>query len=260
MKKVIVVGIPDKHLQDLINNIENHKDCNLVKKMYTSFQLSKEYKNGDADVIFLDSSIPDGNMLNIAEKLRGVDPNVFIVGVSLHKDPFLIQKFKESIMNTDFILKIDDNKKNIERLLESKSMELGAIKAQSNVKFSEKTAGKVVMVVDDFENTLNIVKYSLEQAGFSVITALSGLEAIQQLEKHVRPDVIITDLNMPNMNGFELIEEIRKYSFLDTVPIFILTTEFNLAKKIQAKQLKITGWIQKPYDIKEFTNIIINAL
>jgi two-component system chemotaxis response regulator CheY len=100
----------------------------------------------------------------------------------------------------------------------------------------------------------------LKKSGFKVVSALSGKIALQEIDKGLTPDLIITDLNMPYMDGFELIEELHKYEKLKDVPIFILTTEFSLAKKIKAKELKITGWIQKPYKIVDFINTVTKAL
>ena len=121
-------------------------------------------------------------------------------------------------------------------------------------------SNKTILVVDDFENTLNIIEYTLKKSGFKVVSALSGKIALQEIDKGLTPDLIITDLNMPYMDGFELIEELHKYEKLKDVPIFILTTEFSLAKKIKAKELKITGWIQKPYKIVDFINTVTKAL
>jgi len=65
---------------------------------------------------------------------------------------------------------------------------------------------------------------------------------------------------MPHMDGFTFIEKVKSFEWLKDVPIFVLTTEFSITKKIKAKELKITGWIQKPYDINEFIAIVKNAV
>jgi two-component system chemotaxis response regulator CheY len=255
MKKIIIVGIPDKYLKNIISYIETKYPQTKLNKIYTSFQFFNEYKNGDADIIFLDSSIPDKGILPLAKQIRDKDKNVFIIGVSLHKDPIEINQFKK-IDKTDYILKADNNEIIIDKLLQENSKQPNNSYLKTDINIGEKH----ILIVDDFENTLNIVKYTLEQANFKVIPALSGREALQKLNSYPKPDLIITDLNMPQMDGFQLIEAIRKNPEFDKIPIFILTTEFSMAKKMQAKKLNITGWIQKPYNINEFLNTIVNAL
>ena len=101
---------------------------------------------------------------------------------------------------------------------------------------------------------------TLEKADFNVITANSGQEALKLFNQNIEPDIIITDLNMPNMDGFELIQNIKNIKNVDNIPIFLLTTEFNFKKKLKAKELNVTGWIQKPYNSKDFIRIITGAL
>ncbi|MBN2663825.1 MAG: response regulator [Bacteroidales bacterium] len=258
MKKTIVVGIPDKYLQDLISTLENNPNCKNVLKKYTSFQFFNDYKIGEADIIFLDCSIPDRDILQIAKKIRELDNKPLIIGVSLKNNPIQRNQFKDKINKSDYIVKTEDYSSVINVIFNDS----GAKTTEKNSTFEKNglLSDKTILVIDDFENTLNIVQYSLEQAGFNVVTALSGREALRKIDAKLIPNVIITDLNMPKMDGFELIENIRKFEHLKNIPIFILTTEFSVAKKIRAKDLNITGWIQKPYDITEFIEIIKKAI
>lgn len=255
MKNVIVAGIPDKYLLEIITSFENNAQCKKLEKKYTSFQFFNDYKIGDIDIIVLDGSIPDKDILQMAKEIRELDNKPIIVGCSLRTNPILENKFK-AISKCNFIVKSEDVSAIITELLETKSSISGSGDSDKNTDNSDKT----ILVIDDFENTLNIVQYSLEQAGFNVVTALSGREALRKIQANMVPSIIVTDLNMPKMDGFELIENIRKFDHLKSVPIFILTTEFSVTKKIKAKSLNITGWIQKPYDINEFINIVSNAI
>ncbi len=258
-KKIIVVGMPDKYLEDLISNIEKHPECETVRKMYTSFQFFKEYKRGEADAIFLDTSVPDKDIRLFAEKIREIDKSTIVIGVASRKDPIMVRQFTEIISHSDFILKTDSNEINIKRIFDNISTDR---KKDSKLDFTENfdKGEKTILVVDDFENTLNIIEYTLKKNGFNVASALSGKIALQELKKGLTPDLVITDLNMPYMDGFELINKIREIPKLTEVPIFILTTEFSMEKKIRAKELNITGWIQKPYKIIDFINIVNKAL
>lgn len=103
---------------------------------------------------------------------------------------------------------------------------------------------KTVFVVDDSAVMLMSVKQTLEMAGFKVETAKDGLEALNKIKEGFKPDLIVTDINMPNMNGIELIKNAR--TLLRFTPILALTTESQAAKRDEAKKLGATGWLVKP--------------
>lgn len=258
MKDVIIVGIPDNYLQEIISTIEKNPHCKSLKKMYTSFQFFKEYNQGDANIIFLDTSVPDTDIRQFGKRIREIDSKALLVGVAKHKDHIMIKQFKE-ISNSDFFLKTDPIEELVLKLFsggvtdeKKKYISLDSDKSVSN---------KTVLVVDDFENTLDVIRYTLELAGLKVLTATSGRQALNILAKEdIKVDLLVTDLNMPQMNGFEVIEAVRKIAKYEEIPIFILTTEFDMEKKIKAKRLNITGWIQKPYNITDFVKIVKQAL
>lgn len=258
MKDVIIVGIPDNYLQDLISILEKNPQCKSLKKMYTSFQFFKEYNQGDANIIFLDTSIPDTDIRQFGKRIREMDSKVQLIGVAKHKDHIMIRQFKE-ISNSDFFLKTDPINELISKLFENSATE--EKKKYISLDSDKSVKNKTVLVVDDFENTLDVIRYTLELAGLKVLTATSGRQALNILGKEdVKVDLLVTDLNMPQMNGFELIESVRKIEKYEALHIFILTTEFDMEKKIKAKRLNITGWIQKPYNITDFVEIVKRAL
>lgn len=114
---------------------------------------------------------------------------------------------------------------------------------------------KVALTVDDSKTIREMVSFTLKNQGFEVIEAEDGVHAISVLgDKDV--SVIITDLNMPNMDGLELIRNLRanqKYKF---VPILMLTTEGDATKKEQGKTAGATGWIVKPFDPEKLVQVI----
>ena len=100
--------------------------------------------------------------------------------------------------------------------------------------------------VDDSESIREIVNYSLENEGYNVLISDNGKNALDQLDgKDI--NLVITDLHMPEMNGIELIREIRKMSSYQHTPILFLTTESQVEKKMEAKEAGATGWIVKPF-------------
>lgn len=103
---------------------------------------------------------------------------------------------------------------------------------------------KTIFIVDDSTVMLASVKQTLEMAGYKVETAKDGLEAFNRVKGGLKPDLIITDINMPNMNGIEFIKNAR--TILRFTPILALTTESQAAKRDEAKKLGATGWLVKP--------------
>lgn len=119
---------------------------------------------------------------------------------------------------------------------------------------------KTILSVDDSASMRQMVSFSLEGAGFTVRTAVDGQDAIEKLTDGPI-DLVLTDLNMPRMNGLELIKKIRAQPALRFVPIIFLTTESEESKKAEARAAGATGWIVKPFQqaqllavVKKFLN------
>jgi two-component system chemotaxis response regulator CheY len=88
---------------------------------------------------------------------------------------------------------------------------------------------------------------ALQDAGFSVVQAEDGVHGLEVLENET-PDVIVTDINMPRMDGFGFIEGVRRHEKHRAVPILVLTTESDGEKKDRARRAGATGWIVKPFN------------
>jgi two-component system, chemotaxis family, chemotaxis protein CheY len=104
-----------------------------------------------------------------------------------------------------------------------------------------------VLIIDDSITMRQMVAFTLEKAGHEVQMADSGLAALKITDKE-RFDLFITDLNMPGMNGLELIKELRMRQASRSKPILVLTTEADAEKKAAGRAAGATGWIVKPFD------------
>ncbi|MCJ8308580.1 MAG: response regulator [Hyphomicrobiales bacterium] len=104
-----------------------------------------------------------------------------------------------------------------------------------------------VLAIDDSKTMRQMLQMCLSGAGFEVITAEDGADGVQKLQQS-DPDVIITDINMPVMDGFEFIETVRGGNIATRLPILVLTTESDEEKKARARAAGATGWIVKPFD------------
>jgi len=117
---------------------------------------------------------------------------------------------------------------------------------------------KTVLIVDDSATMVMSLKSALEMNGFKVETAMNGQAALDKIKSGVKPNLIITDINMPIMNGLEFIKNVRP--ILRFTPILILTTESEQSKRDEAKRLGATGWLVKPVSGNELIGVIKKVL
>ena len=117
---------------------------------------------------------------------------------------------------------------------------------------------KTILIIDDSAVMLMSLRQALEMASFKVVPAKDGLEAFKRIKSGLKPDLIITDINMPNMNGIDFIKNAR--SILRFTPILALTTESQAAKRDEAKRLGATGWLVKPVAGPDLLRVIKQVL
>jgi len=108
--------------------------------------------------------------------------------------------------------------------------------------------GKTILVVDDSVSMRQMVSFTLTGAGYEVVEAGDGKEAVDKLNGGAKPNLVITDLNMPNMDGIQLIKAIRGMAPHKFTPILMLTTESSDAKKKEGQGAGATGWVVKPFN------------
>lgn len=112
-----------------------------------------------------------------------------------------------------------------------------------------------ILAIDDSRTIRNLLTMTLEKAGFAVTTAVDGVDGVNKFrEEHA--DLVITDVNMPNKDGFGVIEDIRAGDKNRAVPVLVLTTESGAALKDRARKAGATGWIVKPFDDEALVSVI----
>ncbi|MFC7704642.1 response regulator [Plastorhodobacter daqingensis] len=104
-----------------------------------------------------------------------------------------------------------------------------------------------VLAVDDSRTMRGLLDQALREAGFEVRLAEDGLDGLERLSEEM-PDIVITDINMPRMDGFGFIEAVRRQREYRALPILVLTTESAPELKARARDAGATGWIVKPFD------------
>ncbi len=118
---------------------------------------------------------------------------------------------------------------------------------------------KKIMIVDDSSTLRQMVNFTLSEAGYEIIEAIDGVDALSRLDDNP-VEMIITDLNMPNMDGITLIRKLRAIEAYKFAPIVMLTTESQAEKKMEGKEAGATGWIIKPFTPQQLTNVVKKVL
>jgi two-component system, chemotaxis family, chemotaxis protein CheY len=116
-----------------------------------------------------------------------------------------------------------------------------------------------ILVVDDSVTMRQMIAFTLEKAGHEVELADNGNTALIACDKE-RFDLVITDINMPGMGGFELIKELRMRQATRTKPILVLTTEGDAEKKAAGRAAGATGWIVKPFNPQALLDVLPRVL
>jgi two-component system chemotaxis response regulator CheY len=117
---------------------------------------------------------------------------------------------------------------------------------------------KVILTVDDSATVRQMVKFTLSDAGYTVIEAVDGNDALAKLTRPV--NLVITDLNMPNLDGIGLIRKVRANPACKGIPIIMLTTESQESRKLEGKAAGATGWIVKPFAAQQLLGVVKRVL
>jgi len=120
----------------------------------------------------------------------------------------------------------------------------------------EQTVDRTILIVDDSLTMLTNIRLTLESNGYKTAQARDGVEALATAKTLGRVDAVLTDLNMPNMDGIRLIQELRSLAAFRFTPIIMLTTESQADKKEQGRRAGATGWIVKPFQPEQLLAVL----
>lgn len=118
---------------------------------------------------------------------------------------------------------------------------------------------KKILVVDDSPTMRNLVKSLVETKGYAADTAENGAQGVEVFEK-MHPDLVIADINMPVMNGIDMIKALRTKQERATVPVIVLTTETSPTIKQKLRDVGASAWIAKPYDDSVLIDMVASFL
>ena len=114
---------------------------------------------------------------------------------------------------------------------------------------------KKVMVVDDVQHIRELLSLILKSEGFDVVESINGKDALNKLDGSYI-DIVITDLNMPEMNGFEFVKKLRSSSDFHLTPVIMVTSENHVSIRRKAKQLGVNEWLMKPLIPSDLMNAV----
>jgi len=114
---------------------------------------------------------------------------------------------------------------------------------------------KTIMIVDDSASMRQVISIALRDAGYDLVEASDGKDALKKLDG-TRVHLIISDINMPNMDGITFVREVKQLAKYKFTPIIMLTTEVNQAKKEAAKEAGAKAWVNKPFQPKTLLEAI----
>lgn len=112
-----------------------------------------------------------------------------------------------------------------------------------------------VLAIDDSRTIRELLRAALEEKGFAYDCAVDGVDGVARFTEF-QPDVVITDINMPNLDGFGVIETLRGETVKTSVPIIVLTTEYSDKLKARAREAGATGWMVKPFDDESLVSVL----
>ncbi len=118
---------------------------------------------------------------------------------------------------------------------------------------------KTILTVDDSASIRQMVSFTLKGAGYSVIEAVDGVDGLAKLNG-ADVDMVITDLNMPNLDGIGFIKKVRANPKTKFIPVVMLTTESQAEKKQAGRSAGATGWIVKPFKPDQLLGVIKKVL
>lgn len=117
------------------------------------------------------------------------------------------------------------------------------------------SGGNVILVVDDEPKVGELLRQGLERHGYRVVTALDG-EAAWQRAVSDQPDLILLDVMMPKLDGFELLRRLKEYEQTRGIPVVMLTAKGDTGAIFQAQELRVTDYLTKPFDLGEILTLL----
>ena len=119
---------------------------------------------------------------------------------------------------------------------------------------------KTILIVDDSSSLRTVVKLALTRAGYEVLEAADGLEGLAQLDKVARVNLIVSDVNMPRMDGITFLRKLKAHARHKFTPVIMLTTEGQEAKKQEGRDAGAKAWMVKPFNPPQLLDAVAKLI
>ncbi len=262
-KKVLIVEENTKHARALAYFLETY-DINLDVKTGVDDAV-KSLKQDNVDCVILDMGIPDQKSYDTLEEVKKIPglenlPIIIFTGKSLSKtEEQRIKKYADSIViktahsykrildEVSLFLHLVENKDKKEDT-HSKYHKLGAL--------DEVLKNKTVLIADDDMRNIFSLTKALENYKMNVITAVDGKDALKQLRENQKVDIVLMDMMMPEMDGYESTREIRKDRKLKDIPVIAVTAKAMMGDRAKCISAGASDYITKPVDIDQLLSLL----
>lgn len=260
MKKIILVDDKEVFRNSLKETLKTAADVEIIAEASNGEEFLKQLTFKQPDIVFMDIEMPVMDGIEATKKALAKYPGLVIIGLSMYDNKSYVEKLIE-VGARGYLLKESDNHNLFKTILKYPNAEIFFSVDISYKPDISKNKIKNILIVDDFETNVIVMKSSLSMAGFNVQTTSNPAEAFEMAEKsEIKFDLIVVDFKMPVMNGAELVTKIRTLPKYKKIPILMLSSETDREKKLEAKKAGATGWIKKPFQLDKFQKIIETAL
>jgi len=262
-KKVLIIEDNPKHARALSYYLETYNISSEVKNSVP--ESVDALKKEEIDCVILDMGIPDANsyqMLEEAKKNPGLEnlPIIIFTGKSLSMTEELrIKQYADSI--------VVKTAHSYQRMLDEVSLFLHVVEGKKKPEvrkndykklgvLSEILSGKTVLIVDDDVRNIFSLSKSLEKMKMHVVTAINGKEALQKLEEHKEIDVVLLDMMMPEMDGYETAKIMRENNAWRKLPVIALTAKAMTGDREKCISAGASDYITKPVDVDQLLSLL----
>lgn len=258
MRKIILVDDQPTFRYSLRNILEDAGEIEIIAEASDGLEFIELLEHHDPDIVFMDIEMPRMNGIEAAGIALRKKPDLVIIGLSMYENQNYINKLIE-VGAKGYLLKMSNNFNLFRHILRHPSSEVFYSDGLSHKPKNNDGGKKVIAIVDDFETTTFTVEFALKSNGYEVLKSNTP-EGILEVFDGRKIDLLISDYQMPNMLGHELVAAVKKIPEYVNLPVLMLSSENAEAKQKLSREAGAFGWIKKPYDLKRFLGIIDKTL
>jgi len=261
-KKVLIVEENTKHAQALSYFLESFEVSSSVK--HSINESVDSLLNGEADCVILDMGVPDKNAYDLLDTVKqhpGLEDVPIIVFTGKNLSPaeeFRLKQYADSIVvKTAYSYqRLMDEVAIFLHLVEKQREEGVPTESKLQLTVSDVLKGKTVLITDDDVRNIFSLTKTLEKLGMNVISATDGLEALQMLEQHPETNIVLMDMMMPHMDGYESTAKIRQQPKFRNLPIIAVTAKAMLGDREKCITAGASDYISKPVDLDQLVSLL----